>query len=60
MATGPKGAAWSPDEGDSWFAMDSTVHYCWPVTLAYPDAGWLMGEGRILKASFNDCHWDWH
>jgi photosystem II stability/assembly factor-like uncharacterized protein len=61
VATGPKGAAWSPDEGQSWFAMDSTVHDYWAVTFASPDAGWLVGtEGRILKVSFPDHRWGWH
>lgn len=61
VATGPAGAAWSPDEGDSWVALDSTVNNYWAVTFASPDAGWLVGTGgRILKVSFADHRWGWH
>ncbi len=52
LATGPKGAAWSPDEGDTWFLLPETTNY-WAVAFANPRAGWLVGtEGRILKVSF--------
>lgn len=61
VVTGPKGAAWSLDEGDSWVALDSMVHDYWAVTFASPDAGWLVGtEGRILKLSFDDHRFGWH
>ena len=44
VATGPKGAAWTPDEGANWFALDTA--------FASPKVGWLVGtEGRILKVS---------
>ena len=61
LATGPGGAAWTPDEGRSWVALDSTVKNYWAVAFASPDAGWLVGtEGRILKVSFrNSRHHGW-
>jgi len=50
--TGPKGAAWSPDEGGRWFALEGVENY-WAVAFASARAGWLVGtEGRILKVSF--------
>lgn len=52
VATGPSGAAWSSDEGDTWFLLPGVANY-WAVAFASPDAGWLVGtEGRILKISF--------
>jgi photosystem II stability/assembly factor-like uncharacterized protein len=52
VATGPAGAAWSPDEGDSWNLLPGVENY-WAVAFATPRAGWLVGtEGRILKISF--------
>ena len=52
VATGPKGAAWSPDEGGQWFSLADTQNY-WAVAFASPAAGWLVGTGgRILKVSF--------
>lgn len=46
------GAAWTPDEGNSWFSLGSVSGY-WGVTFASPKAGWLVGRsGRILKISF--------
>jgi photosystem II stability/assembly factor-like uncharacterized protein len=52
VATGPSGAAWSPDEGDTWFLLPGVANY-WAVAFASPDAGWLVGTGgRILKISF--------
>ncbi len=51
-ATGPGGAAWSPDEGESWTLLPGVEGY-WAVAFASPQAGWLVGtEGRILKISF--------
>jgi len=39
------GAAWTPDEGNTWFAL--------PVAFATPKAGWLVGvNGTIIKISF--------
>jgi photosystem II stability/assembly factor-like uncharacterized protein len=52
LATGPGGAAWSPDEGETWTLLPETINY-WAVAFANPRAGWLVGtEGRILKVSF--------
>lgn len=49
MATGPKGAAWAPDEGSRWFALDTVSDY-WAVAFASPKVGWMVGTGgRILK-----------
>jgi hypothetical protein len=46
------GAAWSPDEGSTWFTMPNVTGY-WAVAFAIPEAGWLVGtDGRILKISF--------
>jgi photosystem II stability/assembly factor-like uncharacterized protein len=52
VATGPVGAAWTPDEGLHWVALDTVTNY-WAVAFASPGAGWLVGTGgRILKVSF--------
>ncbi len=52
VATGPGGAAWTPDEGDTWYLLDGVANY-WAVAFASPEAGWLVGtDGRILKISF--------
>ena len=52
VATGPGGAAWSPDEGETWNLLPGVLNY-WAVAFATHHAGWLVGtEGRILKISF--------
>ena len=52
IATGPGGAAWSPDEGRSWRPLAGARDY-WAVGTAGKTVGWLVGtEGRILKLSF--------
>ncbi|MGH7657421.1 MAG: WD40/YVTN/BNR-like repeat-containing protein, partial [Gemmatimonadales bacterium] len=52
VATGPGGAAWSPDEGDTWNLLPGVENY-WAVAFAAPQAGWLVGTGgRILKVGF--------
>lgn len=52
VITGPKGAAWSSDEGGSWTLLPGVKNY-WAVAFASPKAGWLVGTGgRILKVSF--------
>lgn len=49
VATGPGGAAWSPDEGGTWFNLPGAAGY-WAVAFASAHTGWLVGtEGRILK-----------
>ncbi len=46
------GAAWSPDEGTTWFTLPGVTGF-WAVAFASPEAGWLVGtDGRILKISF--------
>jgi photosystem II stability/assembly factor-like uncharacterized protein len=46
------GAAWTPDEGNTWFALPGVNGY-WAVAFASPKSGWLVGtNGRILKISF--------
>jgi photosystem II stability/assembly factor-like uncharacterized protein len=52
VVTGPSGAAWSPDEGDTFFSLSGIDNY-WAVAFASPEAGWLVGtNGRIVKISF--------
>jgi photosystem II stability/assembly factor-like uncharacterized protein len=46
------GAAWTPDEGSTWFTLPGVTGY-WAVAFASPKAGWLVGvNGTILKISF--------
>jgi photosystem II stability/assembly factor-like uncharacterized protein len=46
------GAAWTPDEGNTWFSLPGVGGY-WSVAFATPKAGWLVGtDGQILKISF--------
>jgi photosystem II stability/assembly factor-like uncharacterized protein len=46
------GAAWTPDEGSTWFTLPDVSGY-WAVAFATPKAGWLVGtDGRILKITF--------
>src|SRR5712691_1304745 len=52
VATGPFGAAYSFDEGDSWTTLEGVTGF-WAVAFASPEAGWMVGsKGRILKISF--------
>ncbi len=45
-------AAWTPDEGQTWFALPQVSGY-WAVAFANPEAGWFVGNtGQILKISF--------
>jgi photosystem II stability/assembly factor-like uncharacterized protein len=51
------GAAWTPDEGSTWYSLKSVngegVNGFWAVAFASPKAGWLVGrKGTILKISF--------
>jgi photosystem II stability/assembly factor-like uncharacterized protein len=53
VATGPGGAAWTPDEGDTWSLLPGITN-CWAVGFASRKAGWLgCGAGRIVKVSFD-------
>ncbi len=46
------GAAWTPDEGITWFQLQNVTGY-WAVAFASARAGWLVGiNGTILKISF--------
>jgi len=46
-------AAWTPDEGRTWFKLPKTVSGYWAVAFASPKAGWFVGNGgNILKISF--------
>ena len=50
VAVGPRGAAWSRDEGRTWVVIDSAAY--WAVGFASPKAGWAVGpRGRIVKLS---------
>jgi photosystem II stability/assembly factor-like uncharacterized protein len=52
VATGPSGASWSSDEGQSWTLLPGVTNY-WAVAFADHRTGWLVGTaGRILKISF--------
>jgi photosystem II stability/assembly factor-like uncharacterized protein len=45
-------AAWTPDEGQTWFRLPDVSGY-WAVAFANPHAGWFVGNnGKILKISF--------
>ena len=45
-------AAWTPDEGHTWFALPNVSGY-WAVAFANPEAGWFVGnKGQVLKISF--------
>jgi photosystem II stability/assembly factor-like uncharacterized protein len=45
-------AAWTPDEGNTWFELPNVSGY-WAVGFANPEAGWFVGNnGQILKISF--------
>jgi len=46
------GAAWTPDEGTTWYALSGVTGY-WAVAFANPQNGWMVGtNGTILKVSF--------
>ena len=52
VVTGPGGAAWSPDEGDSWNLLSGVTGY-WAVTFANQKTGWFVGpSGTILRIDF--------
>lgn len=46
------GAAWTPDEGSTWYSLPKVVNY-WAVAFADPHNGWMVGRnGQILKIGF--------
>ena len=50
--TGPGGSAFTPDEGDTFVALQGLTNF-WAVAFDNPRAGWLVGtQGRIVKVSF--------
>lgn len=50
VAVGPKGAAWTRNDGATWTAVDTSAY--WAVGFASPRAGWAVGpRGRIVKLS---------
>jgi photosystem II stability/assembly factor-like uncharacterized protein len=52
VVTGPGGAAWTPDEGNTWFTLPGVTNY-WGVAFGSKRTGWLVGtEGRILRIDF--------
>jgi photosystem II stability/assembly factor-like uncharacterized protein len=52
VATGPGGAAWSPDEGGSWNLLAGITN-CWAAAFATQRTGWLgCGAGRIFRIDF--------
>lgn len=52
VVTGPDGAAWTPDEGNTWFTLPGVTNF-WAVAFGSPKTGWLVGtDGRILRIDF--------
>lgn len=50
VAVGPRGSAYSRDDGASWVAIDGSAY--WAVGFASANAGWAVGpKGRITKLS---------
>jgi len=48
VAVGPGGAAYSPDGGGAWTALDSTSY--WSVGFGSSRYGWMVGpKGRIAR-----------
>jgi photosystem II stability/assembly factor-like uncharacterized protein len=51
VAVGPRGAAWSPDDGAAWKPLTDASH--WGLGFAPRGVGWLVGpEGRVTRVSF--------
>jgi photosystem II stability/assembly factor-like uncharacterized protein len=45
-------AAWTPDEGNTWYQLNGVSGY-WGLAFADPQDGWFVGNnGQILKISF--------
>jgi hypothetical protein len=52
VATGPSGAAWTPNEGGEWQLFEGVRDF-WAVRFGSSTTGWLVGVGgRILKVEF--------
>ena len=57
FTSGP--AAWTPDEGHTWFVLPKEANGFWAVAFSSPEAGWFVGNnGKILKISFDEDHHD--
>jgi len=55
ITTNAGGAAWTADEGSTWFTLPGVTGY-WAVAFASPKAGWLVGTGgTILKISLAEA-----
>ena len=55
VATGPRGAAVSRDEGRTWSRLEG-VEGCWAVAFGDRRTGWLVGtEGRIVRIELGAC-----
>jgi photosystem II stability/assembly factor-like uncharacterized protein len=53
VATGPSGAAWSRNEGDTWSLLPDVSDF-WAVGFDDGRTGWLVGgQGKILKIDFS-------
>jgi len=51
VAVGPRGAAWSGDDGHTWLALDVADY--WSVGFAPNGTGWMVGpEGRIVRVGW--------
>ncbi len=51
VAVSPKGAAWSPDGGKTWQALDGNDY--WGIGFAANGTGWIAGPGgRIARVRF--------
>ncbi len=44
VITGPGGAAWTADEGDTWMSLPGVSNY-WAVAFSNQNAGWLVCTG---------------
>jgi photosystem II stability/assembly factor-like uncharacterized protein len=52
VATGPGGAAWTSNEGDTWSLLPGLTNF-WAVGFANEGTGWLVGgAGTIVRLDF--------
>ncbi len=53
VATGPSGAAWTANEGDTWSLLPGVSNF-WAVGFANRGTGWLVGgAGTIMRIDFS-------
>ncbi len=51
IAAGPRGLAYSPDDGTTWTTLDTLAY--WSVGFASPRLGWAVGPaGRVTRIRF--------